>query len=135
MLLFSIRIHRIYAPLSVLQIRVVTFDSCNPVQKSVAMVMVTVVRNSVRPRFDQSEYRATIDEMHPIGVVIQQVKAVDADEVNSPVLLTFCSGKQSSHLIFLYLPPSINYIYFCGPFFFLHLTHRCPAAMMHFIHY
>ena len=64
------------------QIRVVTYDSCNPVQKAAAFVRVTVVRNENRPVFGQSEYTINIEETQPLGVSITAITANDNDVVS-----------------------------------------------------
>jgi protocadherin Fat 4 len=60
-------------------VRVVAYDSCNPVQKTVAFVRVTVIRNENRPEFDESEYEVTIEETQSLGLQILQVNAEDSD--------------------------------------------------------
>ena len=63
-----------------LQIRVVAYDSCNPVQQVVAIVRITVIRNKNQPIFDREEYTSSIFETIPVGDIILTVKATDADE-------------------------------------------------------
>ena len=63
-------------------IRAVAYDSCNPVQKAVAFVRVTVVRNENTPVFERSRYSATVDETQNIGANVVQVQAVDSDVVS-----------------------------------------------------
>ena len=74
----------------IFQIRVVTYDACNPVQKAAAFVRVTVVRNENRPVFGQTEYLLNIDETEPLGVSIAAITATDDDEVCRPSLFTPC---------------------------------------------
>lgn len=58
-----------------------TYDSCNPVQKSVAIVTVTVVRNADKPNFSQAQYNVTVEDTIMVGQVIATVKATDNDKV------------------------------------------------------
>ncbi len=66
----------------ILQIRVVAFDSCNPVQKVAAFVRVTVVRNENRPVFAQAEYTVNIEDTQPLGVSVATITAEDKDVVS-----------------------------------------------------
>lgn len=66
-----------------MQIRVVAYDSCNPVQKSVVMVTVSVVRNTDQPVFEKAEYAINVLDTVAVGKVIGKVKAVDMDEVSN----------------------------------------------------
>ncbi len=76
------------------QVRVVAYDSCNPVQKTVTFVRVTVIRNENRPVFEKDEYAMTIEETQPLGVQILQVKAEDTDPVS--LLHTFLNLRHPS---------------------------------------
>ena len=64
------------------QIRVVAYDSCNPVQKSVALVRVEVSRNGDQPSFSQPTYAVNITETIAVGETIYTVTADDKDPVS-----------------------------------------------------
>ncbi len=63
------------------QIRVVAFDTCNPVQKSVAFVTLTVRRNEARPTFPEEQYEVNIPETKSVGEILTHVEAFDSDQV------------------------------------------------------
>ncbi len=60
-----------------------TYDSCNPVQKTAAFVRVTVVRNENRPVFAQAEYTVHVEETQPLGVAVASITATDRDVVRA----------------------------------------------------
>ena len=61
---------------------------CNPVQKSVALVRVDIIRNHDKPSFDQQQYTINITELVPVGDVIYTVTASDKDSVSNNHLTT-----------------------------------------------
>ena len=63
------------------QIRIVAYDSCNPAQKAVAFVRVTVVRNENKPGFLRGQYNTEIEETQPLGAEILRLEARDEDKV------------------------------------------------------
>ena len=63
-----------------------TQDTCDPVQKSVAFVRISVQRNANQPRFSRDEYFVSIEENQPLGVVFENVSATDRDEVRKLAL-------------------------------------------------
>ena len=58
------------------------YDSCNPSQKTVAIVKVSVTRNANRPVFSRKEYSVTIEETVSLGREIAKVDARDLDPVS-----------------------------------------------------
>ncbi len=64
----------------------VAFDSMFPDNTAIADVTVNVVRNPSLPTFEQTRYTKSISESFPVGDIIQQVKATDADGVKIHLL-------------------------------------------------
>ena len=63
-----------------------TYDRCDPAQRSVAFVTVNVPRNEAQPIFVSHVYNVNINENVPLGADILNVHASDEDKVNAPVM-------------------------------------------------
>jgi hypothetical protein len=67
------------------QFNVVATDQGNPQQTAVqsASVTVTVVRNTVGPVFNQSDYTTSVNEDASLGTLLYDLDAVDNSNVRS----------------------------------------------------
>lgn len=68
----------------------VAHDTCDPVQRAVTKVLVTVDRNANAPVFERDNYHITIDEAQSLGETIVSVTATDIDTVSKLITEALC---------------------------------------------
>lgn len=64
-------------------LRVITYDSSDPVLQDTSEVTIFVSRNPSVPQWSQAQYSRTVNEEYSLGIPVLNISATDADRVGS----------------------------------------------------